>query len=215
MGITNKAISTKFLNIIIRTNHGQTEIVMQYGSLWSSVTCLITSCSNDIFASPTHRTNQRWIKACWMLFYSCTSASRSSCNASGAFWRRRTRLLSSSNNSSIGDISGDNVGQGRTRMWFWFRNSWQTPATWHLALSWWKTWSKFRCCSKHRTIGSRISSLYFTAFNVPWTMLSWVWRSRQIPAQTITRPPPKQWDSHTHWSVKRAQRLRYTDNVHR
>jgi hypothetical protein len=29
MGITNKAISTKFLNII-RTNHGQTEIVMQY-----------------------------------------------------------------------------------------------------------------------------------------------------------------------------------------
>ena len=27
MGITNKAISTKFLKIIIRTNHGQTEIV--------------------------------------------------------------------------------------------------------------------------------------------------------------------------------------------
>ena len=31
MDITNKAISTQFLNIIIRTNHGQTEIVMQYG----------------------------------------------------------------------------------------------------------------------------------------------------------------------------------------
>jgi hypothetical protein len=31
MGITHKAISAKFLNIIIRTNHGQTEIVMQYG----------------------------------------------------------------------------------------------------------------------------------------------------------------------------------------
>jgi hypothetical protein len=58
MGITNKAISTKFLNIIIRTNHGQTEIIMQYGGLWSSVMCVTTSCSNDSFASPTHRTNQ-------------------------------------------------------------------------------------------------------------------------------------------------------------
>ena len=27
--------------------------------------------------------------------------------------------------------------------------------------------TKFRCCRKGRTIGSRISSLYFTAFNVP------------------------------------------------
>ena len=58
MGIANKAISTKFLNIIIRTNHGQTEIVIQYGGLRSSVTCVITSCSNDSFASPTYRPNQ-------------------------------------------------------------------------------------------------------------------------------------------------------------
>jgi hypothetical protein len=33
MGIPNKALSIKFLNIIIRTNHGQTEIVMQYAEL--------------------------------------------------------------------------------------------------------------------------------------------------------------------------------------
>jgi hypothetical protein len=33
-------------------------------------------------------------------------------------------------------------------------------------LSCWKTWSKFRCCRKGRMIG--ISSLYFTACNVPW-----------------------------------------------
>jgi hypothetical protein len=65
MGITNKAISTKFLNIIIRTNHGQTEIVMQYGGLRSSVTCVTTSCSNDSFASPTHRTNQSLDKGLW------------------------------------------------------------------------------------------------------------------------------------------------------
>jgi hypothetical protein len=58
MGITNNAISTKSLNIIIRTNHGQTEIVMQYGGLRSSVTCVTTSCSNDSFAFLTHRTNQ-------------------------------------------------------------------------------------------------------------------------------------------------------------
>jgi hypothetical protein len=48
-----------------------------------------------------------------------------------------------------------------TRMWFWFRKSWQTWATWHLALSCWKTWSKFRCCRKGRTIGSRISSVFY------------------------------------------------------
>ena len=58
MGIAKKVISTKFLNIIIRTNHGQTECVMQYGGLRSSVTCVVTSCSNDSFASSTHRTNQ-------------------------------------------------------------------------------------------------------------------------------------------------------------
>ena len=65
MGITNKAISTTFLNIIIRTYRGQTEIVMQYGGLQSSVTCVTTSCSNDSFASPTHRTNQSLDKGLW------------------------------------------------------------------------------------------------------------------------------------------------------
>ena len=65
MGITNKAISTKFLNIIIRANHGQTEIVMQYGGLRSSVTSVTNSCSNDSFASPTHRTNQSLDKGLW------------------------------------------------------------------------------------------------------------------------------------------------------
>jgi hypothetical protein len=58
MGIAHKAISAKFLNIIIRTNHGQTDIVMQYGGLRSSVTCVTTSCSNDSLASSMHRTNQ-------------------------------------------------------------------------------------------------------------------------------------------------------------
>ena len=65
MGIANKAISTNLLNIIIRTNHVQTEIVMQYGGLRSSVTCVTTSCSKDSFASPTHRTNQSLDKGLW------------------------------------------------------------------------------------------------------------------------------------------------------
>ena len=60
MVIANKEISTTFLKIIIRTYHGQTEIVMQYGGLRSSVACVTTSCGNDSFASPTHRTNQ-WL----------------------------------------------------------------------------------------------------------------------------------------------------------
>ena len=106
---------------------------------------------------------------------------------------------------------GDNAGQGRTRMWFWFRKSWQARATGHLALPCWKTWSKLRCCRKGRTIGSSISSLNYTAFNVcPWTILSCVRPSWQIQAQTTTLAPPKRSDSHTHWSVKRSPRLRYT-----
>ena len=119
-------------------------------------------------------------------------------------WRWRTRLPSSSRKCSIGDRSGDNAGQGRTRMWFWFRKFWQTRATWHLALLRWKTWSKFRCCKKGRTIGSRISSLYFTVFNVHWTILSWVQPSWKIPPQTITLPPPKRSDSHTHCMVRKT-----------
>jgi hypothetical protein len=71
MGITNKAISTKFLNIIIRTNHGQRENVVQYGGLQSSVTCVTTSCSNDCFASPTHRTNQSLNKGLWEFEFWC------------------------------------------------------------------------------------------------------------------------------------------------
>ena len=112
--------------------------------------------------------------------------------------------------------SGDNAGQGRTQMWLWFRMSRQTRATWHLALSCWNRCSKFRCWRDgKRAIGSRISSLYFTAINVPWTILSWVRPSWQIPAQTITLPPPKRSDSYTHCSVKRSPHLRYTHNVHR
>ena len=65
MGITNKTISIKFLNIIIRPNHGQTEIVMQYGGLQSSVTCMTTFCSKDSLISPTHRTNQSLDKGLW------------------------------------------------------------------------------------------------------------------------------------------------------
>jgi hypothetical protein len=130
----------------------------------------------------------RWIKACWMLFYSCTSGSCLSMICSDndveqfcwyclscyahmnlnytifvdlfSLWR----LPSSSHICSIGDRSGDNAGQERTRMWFCFRKSGQTRVTWHLALSCWKTLSKFRCCRKGRTIGSRKSSLYFTVF---------------------------------------------------
>ena len=76
MDIANKAISTKFLIIIIRTNHGQTEIVMQYGGLRSSVTCVTTSCSNGSLASLTHRTNQSLDKGLWdvvLLVHKCVT----------------------------------------------------------------------------------------------------------------------------------------------
>jgi hypothetical protein len=35
------------LEFVMMVNHVQTEIVMQYGGLRSSVTCVTTSCSND------------------------------------------------------------------------------------------------------------------------------------------------------------------------
>ena len=70
------------------------------------------------------------------------------------------------NVQSVTDLVIMTVKEERTRMWF-------------------------RCCRKGRTIGSRISSLYFTTFNVPWTILSWVRPTWQIPAQTIILPPPK------------------------
>jgi hypothetical protein len=57
--------SSKCFNIIIRTKHGQTAIVMQYGHLQNSLTCVTTSCSNDSFASPTQRTNQLLDKVLW------------------------------------------------------------------------------------------------------------------------------------------------------
>ena len=41
------------------------------------------------------------------------------------------------------------------------------------------------CCRKGRTIRSRISYLYVTAFNVTWTILSWVRTSWQIPAHKL------------------------------
>jgi hypothetical protein len=65
MSITDTAISTQFLNIIIRTYHGQTEIIMKYGGLRGLVSCVTTSCSNDSFASPTHITNQSLDKGLW------------------------------------------------------------------------------------------------------------------------------------------------------
>ena len=69
--ITNKAISTKFLNIIIRTNHGQTEIVMQYGGLRVWPPLAATTASHLRRTEPINR----WIKAYGMLFQSCRSIS--------------------------------------------------------------------------------------------------------------------------------------------
>ena len=82
MRIANKAISTMFLNIIIRKYHGQIEIVMQYGGLRNSVTCVTTSFSNDSLASPTNRTNQSLDKG---LSDVVPHASRSSCSVSRGF----------------------------------------------------------------------------------------------------------------------------------
>ena len=135
---------------------------MQYEGVRSLVTCMTTYCSNDSFESPRIEPINRWIKVCGMLLHSGTSASRSSCSVSGGLWPWRTPLSSLSHKCSIGDRSGDTAGHGKTIMSFW--KSWQTRATWHLSLSCWKTWSKFLCCRKGRTIASRICILRHSIF---------------------------------------------------
>ena len=124
---------------------------------------------------------------------------------SGRFWRLLTRLPSSSHKCSICYGTGDNADQGRTRMWFW--KSWQTRATCHLALL--KDMIRVSLLQKGQS--DRIKYIvYFTAFNVLWTIVSWLRPLWQIPAQTITLQPPKRSDSYTHWSVKHSLRPRYT-----
>ena len=80
MGITNKAISTKFLNIIIRTNHGQTEIMMQYGGLRSSETCVTTFAAT--IASHLRRI-EPLDKGLWDVVPLVHIASPSTCSVSG------------------------------------------------------------------------------------------------------------------------------------
>ena len=63
----------------------------------------------------------------------------------------------------------------------------------------WKTWSKFRCCRKGRTIGSTISSLWHSMF------LEQFWaecdhHDKFQPRPTL--PPPKRSKSYTQWSVR-------------
>jgi hypothetical protein len=111
MSIANKAISTTFFNIIIRTYHGQTKIVIQYGCLRSSVICVNTSCNNDSFASPTHTTKQSLDKTFSDVVTLVHNASHSACSVFRGLWGWWTRLLSSSYKCAIVDWSGDNVGQ--------------------------------------------------------------------------------------------------------
>jgi hypothetical protein len=185
MGITNKAISRQFLNIIIRINHGQTEIVMQYGSLRSS---------RPLRIEPINR----WINACG-----------SSCSVSGRFWRGehvyRVHLI------NVQLVTDPVIMLGQEEHICDSASGRLDKHEPHdiLALACWKTWKKFRYCRKGRTIRSIISYLCFTVFNVPWTILSWVRPSWHIPIQTITFLSPKRSDSYTHWSVKRSPRLRY------
>jgi hypothetical protein len=55
------------LNIfyIEKKNRQESYNLDSYGGLLSSVTCVTTSCINDSFASPTHRTNQSLDKGLW------------------------------------------------------------------------------------------------------------------------------------------------------
>ena len=81
MGITNKAISTNFNKLWTDRNCHAEWMFAEFSNVCDRPPLATTTASHLRHIEPINR----WIKACGMLFHSCTSASRSSCSVSGEF----------------------------------------------------------------------------------------------------------------------------------
>ena len=97
------------------------------------------------------------IVACGMLSHSSSMAVQSSWILSGTGTRCRTRQSRASQTCSMGDMSGEYAGHGRTGTFSASRNCVQILATWGCALSCWnmRWWRQMN----GTTMGHRISSL--------------------------------------------------------
>ena len=126
----------------------------------------------------------------------------------GAGWRWRTQRSSSSHRCSIGLRSGERAGQRITLTFCCSKKSVVMRAVCGRALSCWNT-SLLMFIAGNKC-GLRISSRYRTAFKLPGTVTSCVFRAYEIAAHIITLPPPKLSTSTTQFWAKRSLRRLYT-----
>ena len=125
------------------------------------------------------------------LFHSWSNVAWSCGRFVGWLGRARARLSNSSQMCSIGERSGDIDGHSITFTLFAVKNCVVARAVWGRALS---------CCSivtplpvymNGKTTGARMSSLYFWALRVPFTVTSWVFPLCEIPPKYHHRTAPK------------------------
>ena len=102
------------------------------------------------------------IVACEMLSHSSSIALRCCWILAGTGTSCRTHKSRASQTCSMGDMSGEYAGHGRTGMFSASRNCVQILVTWGRALSWWnmRWWRRMN----GTTMGLRILSRYLCAF---------------------------------------------------
>jgi len=109
----------------------------------------------------------------------------------------------------MGERSGDRAGQGRVRIPESLKAALTLPPRWGVALS---SWKMRPCCwTVGTTIGSTMSFLYRSALSVPlMTTASVLLPPYQIPAHTITLPPPYRSCSRRQQGANRCPDIRWT-----
>ena len=110
----------------------------------------------------------------------------SSWRLAGCTGRRLSCLSRWSHKCSIGFMSGEHAGHGKTLILLLFKKSCVSLAVWGLALSCWKRIPCGCCWIKGSATGCKMSYRYLCALRLPWMMTSLVFNSPQIPPHTNT-----------------------------
>ena len=114
------------------------------------------------FVSPLHRVDQA--VDCGLLSHSSSIAARNRWILAGTGTCCRTHRSRASQMCSVGDMSGEYAGHGRTGTFSTYRNCVQILATWSRALSCWNMrWWQW---INGTTMGLRILARYLCAFKL-------------------------------------------------